>query len=106
MFEEHGIISKFKKDVAEHIDIIEDEINKGNREEVVLWLNELLSMRNAWQREFDKPGFNIKLYPWTTPNILNTNSTKRLARERIDILDEAIARIKQMFQAKGWEKAA
>ena len=100
MLEEHSILSKFRTDVNEHIEIIEGEIKKGNLEEAALWINELFAMRRVWQEEFDKPGMSITPHPWVNPKTLNTNSTKRLAKERIQILDEAIYYVQNIMQSR------
>ena len=106
MLEEHAVISKFRKDVNEHVDIIEGEIKKGRESDALLWLNELFTMKKAWENEFTKPGLAIIAHPWVNPSTLNTNSTKHLAKIRIEILEEAIERVKEMFEAQGWKKAA
>ena len=83
LLEEHSILSKFRTDVNEHIEIIEGEIKKGNLEEAALWINELFAMRRVWQEEFDRLGMSITPHPWVNPIALNTNSTKQLANIRI-----------------------
>ena len=76
LLEKSTILSKFRKDVKEHIKIIEDEIKKENLEEATLWINELFAMRRVWQEEFDRLGMSITPHPWVNPKTLNTNSTK------------------------------
>ena len=107
MFEEHRVIKKFKKDVDEHIGIIEDEAADGNIEEAKLWLNELLVMEDAWKKEFSSPGRLIIQNQWTDPKIaVDTSSTKHLAKVRLDILEEAIARANNLLSSKLRKKAA
>ncbi|MBS3095857.1 hypothetical protein J4480_00285 [Candidatus Woesearchaeota archaeon] len=107
MFEEHRVIKKFKNDVNEHIGIIEDEVAKDNIEEAKLWLNELLVMKDAWQKEFRSPGRLIIQDQWTNPKIaIDTNSTKHLAKLRLNILEEAIARVNDLLSSKLRKKAA
>ena len=106
MLEEHTIISKFRKDVNEHVDIIEDEIRRGRRNDASLWLNELFTMKMAWEREFNRPGLAITAHPWVNPKTLDTSSTKHLAKIRIEILQDAIKKVEDMFEAQGWREAA
>ena len=104
MFEEHKVIQMFKADVEEHLGIIADEIKKNNKKGAVLWLNELEVMRQAWLREFRKPGIVIEIDPWVNPKtVVDTNSTKHLAQRRLEILDWAIDKLKKWFQAKWWK---
>lgn len=42
LLEEHAVISKFRREVNEHVDIIEGEVKKDKRNDASLWLNELL----------------------------------------------------------------
>ena len=55
MFEKHAVIGRFKDDVAQHLEVIESEIEKGNREEATLWLNELLIMKQHFGCRFLGP---------------------------------------------------
>lgn len=102
MFEEHTIIKRFKEDVRQHVEVIDDEINKGRKGEAVLWLNEIMVMRQTWINALNAPDFAITSHPWVSPTTLNTGSTKHLAKERIEILDEAITLVQKKFQEKGW----
>ena len=72
----------------------------------MLWLNELFAMKTAWEKEFSSPGFAITPHLWVNPNILNTNSTKHLAKVRIEILENAIKKVEDMFEVQGWKEAA
>tara|TARA_Y100000310_G_scaffold173646_1_gene173778 strand:- start:5746 stop:6060 length:315 start_codon:yes stop_codon:yes gene_type:complete len=102
MFEKHAVIGRFKDEVVQHLEVIESEIEKGNREEATLWLNELLIMKKTWETSLNTPNFAITAHSWVNPSTLDTGSTKHLAAERIRIVDGAIALVHEKFQAKGW----
>ena len=100
MFEEHNIIKRFKADVDVHIKIIQGEIGKGDYGEAMLWYNELLRMRESWKEELNKPGSLIIANPWVGPKVaVNTKSTVHLSQRRVEILDDAIKRVEQIFKS-------
>jgi len=104
MFEEHKVLRYFRKEVQDHVDIIDGEVKKGNQEEASMWLNELLVMRGAWKMQYSRPGTALTQSDIVRGKkvLINTSSTKHLAKARLDILDKAIAKVRKMFQQKDW----
>jgi|TARA_Y100000310_G_C20591970_1_gene768545 hypothetical protein len=108
MFEEHRVITKFKQDVDEHVDIIKTEIKKENRKEVILWLSELLRMAGTWSDVLKNPkrvptsgSFARGYKPGIDPEI--TRKIQELAQSRYNYVENQIVEVRKMLQAKGWK---
>jgi hypothetical protein len=100
--DEARVIGLFTKEVQEHVEIIEDEIKKGNKDEALLWTNELLAMRDTWAEIAAKRPV-IHITDWTGRSAtIDTSEAQRLAKLRVNITSAALARLQKKFQSLGW----
>ena len=101
MFERNRVMKKFKREVDEIVEIIHEYINKEDFAEALSWYNELLAMKNTWEEERRRPGTLIINDPWVRPRVaVNTKSTVHLAQARVEILEDAFKRVRNLLDSK------
>ena len=96
-----SVLGKFISDVKEHVRVILDEIQKGNRGDALLFLEELARMRDSW-RQAAATG-PVIIVDWARGGTeIDASESKRLAKLRADIADAAINQVKKSLQDLGW----
>jgi hypothetical protein len=100
--DESRVIGAFVKDVQEHVEVIQGEIKKGNKDEALLWTNELVAIRDTWAEiTARKPAIHIT--DWAGGNVTIDNAeAQRLAKLRLNIVSAALAQLEKKFQSLGW----
>ena len=99
--EEARVIARFKKDVVEHMEVIEADVAKGDIADATLWVNELMRMREDWALRARKRAAGIGWVPDKAEARLVEirESARKMAQARLAILDEAIKKGKSMIQS-------
>ncbi|MCF7861748.1 hypothetical protein K9M79_05885 [Candidatus Woesearchaeota archaeon] len=106
MWDEWRVIQKFKKDVAEHLKVIIDEINKDNMKDAFTFLNELYIMRKAWREAYQAPGRLLTdgSFARGFRTSVDTTDQKHLARTRLEFIETVIHKAEGQLKKKGWIK--
>ncbi len=104
--EKKRVVNVFKHDVREHLDIINSEAKKGNISEALLWLKELIDMRDFWLSISEKPLSVYRSGNFATGFRLNRakeEEAHEMAEARVEIAERGIKIAERMLQAKGWK---
>lgn len=104
--EEKRVLRVFQHDVDEHLNIINDEVKKGNIDETLLWLKELINMRDFWLDIFNKPAVVYRSGSFARGFKLSTakdEEAHQMAEARVKIAKRGIKIAEGMLQSKGWK---
>jgi hypothetical protein len=100
--DEARVIGAFATEVAQHVEVIESEIKKGDKNEALLWVDELLTIRDVWaDRAARKPVIHIT--SWAHGDVkIDPEDVQRLAKLRLKIVSAALAQLQKKLQSLGW----
>lgn len=101
--EEARVLARFKKEVDEHLVIIENDVKKGDIQDAVLWVNELESMKEHWDIKARQAAAYRGWLPPERAEIRMADIRKeaaRIAASRVAILDKAIRKGRALIESK------
>lgn len=103
MSEIKKVLNEFEKDIALHVEFIEEAINKGNKKEALDWFNELLNMKQVWLNIYQQPALVIQQgsFGKGIKEIVDLGFAKKLASMRTAIANNAIKESEKLLKKAG-----
>jgi len=99
--EEGRVLARFGSEVKEHMEIIEEDVAKGDIADATLWVNELMRMREEWALRARKKSAGIIWVPDKAEARIAEvrEEARRMAQARLGILDDAIKKAQAMIKS-------
>lgn len=102
--ESNRVIGKFRKDIEDMVEIITGAISKGNKEDALVWLNELRVTLGVWTQTWKEPRLVIAAgsFGRGLRVAADTRLSKELAEVRVAIATDALKKVVPLLEGKGW----
>jgi len=99
--EEARVLARFQKEVDEHVSVIKVCVKKGEKPEAVLWVNELLAMKQEWELRSRRVSAMGVWVPGKAQinEVKLKNEAARLAAARVAIVSSAIKEAKALVES-------